>query len=171
MLFYIRRGAPEQGFGHEYRNLPPSNIYFLNKKWTRKGKIMKCKNETCDNEAQGRGSYCSDSCKTLYNRNRKRNKSVTVTAVTPPTVTEPNPPVVISEEDQEQIDKNSIALLETVDLITHAPRTNPDTLNTGEYMTADELKIAGFKANRVSIPGDWYYEGVCERVDGVWKVA
>jgi hypothetical protein len=46
---------------------------------------MQCKN--CDNEVMGRGSYCGPSCKTLYNRNKKRNtvtdKSVTIAAVTP----------------------------------------------------------------------------------------
>ncbi len=36
---------------------------------------MKCLN--CDNEAVGKGKYCSDACKVAYNRNRNRNKSVT----------------------------------------------------------------------------------------------
>jgi hypothetical protein len=59
---------------------------------------MKCKN--CDNEVVGRGSYCGPSCKTLYNRNKKRNTvtiesvtpavtAVTTTAVTPAFVTAP----------------------------------------------------------------------------------
>ena len=43
---------------------------------------MKCVNE-CGKDVAGRGKYCSDTCKTVYNRNKKRNKldpSVTVTA-------------------------------------------------------------------------------------------
>ena len=34
---------------------------------------MKCKRDGCDNEAIGRGVYCSGTCKTVYNRNKKRN--------------------------------------------------------------------------------------------------
>ena len=41
-----------------------------------------------------------------------------------------------------------------------ARRTNPDSLNWGKWMTMTELKQAGLKANRVSIPGDWGYIGV-----------
>lgn len=57
-----------------------------------------------------------------------------------------------------------------IDDCHHATRTNPDTLNTGKHMTAHQLKQAGLKANRVPIPGDHDYKGVCEQVDGVWKV-
>lgn len=42
----------------------------------------------------------------------------------------------------------------------YATRTDPDSLNWGEWMTADQLHEAGLKANRVSIPGDWDYVGV-----------
>ena len=48
-------------------------------------------------------------------------------------------------------------------------RTNPEALNWGDPMTVDELKQAGFKANRVSIPGDHDYAGVCEEVEGKWQ--
>ncbi len=49
-------------------------------------------------------------------------------------------------------------------------RTNPDSLNYGAYLTADQLHDAGLKANRVPIPGDSDYKGVCVKVDGVWRV-
>ena len=42
----------------------------------------------------------------------------------------------------------------------YAPRANPDNLNWGDHMSYDELAMAGFKANRVPIPGDFDYEGV-----------
>ena len=42
---------------------------------------MKCINE-CGKEATGKSNYCSASCKTEYNRNKKRNKNVGVTGVT-----------------------------------------------------------------------------------------
>ena len=46
---------------------------------------MKCMN--CDNEARGKSKYCSDSCKTIYNRNKKAVTNEAVTGVTPTTVT------------------------------------------------------------------------------------
>ena len=54
---------------------------------------MKCKNETCDNQAKGNGKYCSATCKTIFNRNKRNTVTPPVTpvnsAVTPvtPTVT------------------------------------------------------------------------------------
>lgn len=33
---------------------------------------MKCKQ--CDNECSGRGQYCCESCKTVYNRNKRNRK-------------------------------------------------------------------------------------------------
>ena len=52
----------------------------------------------------------------------------------------------------------------------YATRTNPDTLNTGELMTAHQLKQAGLKANRVPIPGDHDYKGVCVKQGDEWQV-
>ncbi|MCK5605575.1 hypothetical protein KAR91_27020 [Candidatus Pacearchaeota archaeon] len=42
---------------------------------------MKCLN--CDNEATGRSKYCTDTCKTLYNRNKGVTETVTNVTVTP----------------------------------------------------------------------------------------
>ena len=39
----------------------------------------------------------------------------------------------------------------------YAPRTNPDKLNWGGWLEADELSDAGYTANRVTIPGDHDY--------------
>ena len=44
----------------------------------------------------------------------------------------------------------------------YAERANPDT--------GHQLKQAGLKANRVPIPGDSDYKGVCVQQDGVWQV-
>lgn len=51
---------------------------------------MKCKHEPCNNDAMGKGSYCSNTCKTLYNRNKKAPVTVAVT----PAVTLSNKPDV-----------------------------------------------------------------------------
>ena len=42
----------------------------------------------------------------------------------------------------------------------YIPRREPDRLNWGPWMNSQQLKQAGLKANRVSIPGDWDYAGV-----------
>lgn len=42
---------------------------------------MKCKNE-CGNEARGNGSYCSGTCKTIYNRNKRRSNLAVTPTVT-----------------------------------------------------------------------------------------
>lgn len=44
---------------------------------------MKCKNETCNNETKGKSKYCSDTCKTVYNRNKSQAATVTNATVTP----------------------------------------------------------------------------------------
>ncbi len=41
----------------------------------------------------------------------------------------------------------------------YAERSKPDKLNWGPHMSMSELDSAGLVANRVTIPGDWDYEG------------
>jgi len=58
----------------------------------------------------------------------------------------------------------------------YATRTNPELLNWCEPMTADELRSYAFKHklphyhNRIPIPGDHDYKGVCEQVGTTWRV-
>ncbi len=69
--------------------------------------------------------------------------------------------------------KRNAQQADTVTRVTHGhtvTRTNPDTLNTGKPMTSHQLERAGLKHNRVPIPGDHDYKGVCEQQDGVWQV-
>jgi len=44
----------------------------------------------------------------------------------------------------------------------YVQRAHPERLNWGPYMTADQLAEAGLVANRVSIPGDWDYQGLVQ---------
>ena len=46
--------------------------------------------------------------------------------------------------------------------VYYHPRTHPERLNWGEHMTGAQLEDAGLVANRVSIPGDYDYVGVCQ---------
>ena len=50
----------------------------------------------------------------------------------------------------------------------YAKRTDASVLNWGDGLTAKQLGTSPFKANRVTLPGDWDYEGCCVQVDGVW---
>ena len=45
-------------------------------------------------------------------------------------------------------------------LATAVQRRWPDLLNWGPWLDKTQLSQAGLKGNRVSIPGDWDYEGV-----------
>jgi hypothetical protein len=49
-------------------------------------------------------------------------------------------------------------------------RSNPTSLNYGDYMTSDQLAANKLKANRVPIPGDSDYVGCCVKIDGQWQV-
>jgi hypothetical protein len=112
---------------------------------------MKCKNTECNRDAKGNGKYCSATCKTVFNRNKKRNKKTAVTPVTPAvtpekaTVTSVTPvtPVTASLEHYQQSPQE------------YAKRTNAALLNWGEPMSSPELVSAKLTANRVAIPGDW----------------
>jgi len=80
---------------------------------------MKCKNPICNNEAKGNGKYCSATCKTIYNRNKRNTKSVTKETVTPavtpvtPTVTPKEtvtPVTPLKAADADRIRPGSIPL-------------------------------------------------------------
>ena len=109
--------------------------------------MNECKRDGCSNDKQGKSSYCSESCKTLYNRN-KRN---TGTGTSQP---EQQPEQAVNRLGNESDSK------------TYATRTNPDLINYGEPMSPYQLEKAGLKANHVSIPGDSDYTGVCRQVEG-----
>ncbi len=109
---------------------------------------MKCKQ--CNVEVSGRQLYCSDKCKQEAYRNRSTVTTVTDVTVTP-TVTRPEP-VTVEERTasyQDYIDNPD----------DYATRANAAALRWGEWMAMDELAEAGYKANRVTIPGDWDYVG------------
>jgi len=139
---------------------------------------MQCMNEKCDNELSGRQrSFCSDRCRKAVSRTNTSGEPGQT--VNPDKVGQG---VQFREECvtcENMVDENGVAACE--ERVSYQPalcspdryasRTNPEKLNWGEVMSSAELANAGLKANRVPIPGDFDYEGVCEMVDGVWKVA
>ena len=106
---------------------------------------MKCKQ--CNQELSGKKQYCNDACRMAYSRRQPEHQ-----------------PEQNHQPEHEQIANPNTPY--TMD----ATRTNPELINTGKPMTNHQLKQAGLKANRVPIPGDHDYKGVCEQVGGVWKV-
>ncbi len=109
---------------------------------------MKCKN--CDNELTGRQrNHCSDRCRKALSRTNKSDISKSDTKVGQARSGVRTFPTHI---------KHLEFYLDNPDKF--ATRTNPEKLNWGPYMTAEQLAESGFKANRVSIPGDWDYEKV-----------
>lgn len=52
---------------------------------------------------------------------------------------------------------------------TEVGQVKSDTV-TEPYLTADQLAEAGLDYNRVPVPGDPDYTGVCKQVDGKWTV-
>ena len=111
-----------------------------------------CKNN-CGNEAKGRSMYCSDTCKTLYNRNKK--------SVTTPVVTE-----TVTVGGVSCLRKDLVPCGHDFSLkVFHdnpsdfAIRDKPEKLNWGPWMSLSELESSSFIANRVSIPGDFDYSG------------
>jgi len=97
---------------------------------------MQCKWHKCSNESRTRSPFCSETCKKRHARRSGTNGGTELSG------TEGFVPV------QRQVGQ---AELESA----CARRKEPSKLNWGPWMNSDELKANKFKANRVSIPGDW----------------
>lgn len=123
-----------------------------------------CKRDGCIDNKRHRSPYCSNACKQADHRAKCNTPSVTDVTVTH------TEPVTLTADEATAMGNGSEFSIGGSDGKHYAERANPDTLNTGEYMTANQLKAAGLKANRLPIPGDHDYKGVCEQVDGVWQV-
>lgn len=137
---------------------------------------MKCKWYKCENEAREKSIFCSGTCKKRYSRASGTDVPVEVgqqssgtevgqaqneTPDVAPGLTKPDKGEQIYPDKLEHYKSNP-------DM--YVGREFPDDMNWDEPMSASELATAGLKRNRVTIPGDWDYKGVCEQVDGVWYV-
>ncbi len=136
-----------------------------------------CKYEPCSNEPKGSSAYCSDSCRAQHSRRNKSSATLEAQQLKDDGFVETPGAVGYYTKDVTAADQSCIVQVKTIvadgsgDIATLTPRTNPDSLNYGKYMNSDQLKQAGLTANRVPIPGDSDYKGVCVKVDGVWQVA
>lgn len=146
--------------------------------------MSKC--EQCGKSIE-RGKTCGSVCRQKAYRNRSVTQSVTDETVTPQTVTEPVVTFDESVDEGEHGDKGTIedvrvydhALTDTeIALMTFQPgrtaslddyqahpddyaqREDAESPYWGAYMDAGQLKKAGLRGNRVSLPGDFDYKGV-----------
>lgn len=109
----------------------------------------------CKSELSGRKQrFCSDKCRKAYSRTNSDKSNVEVGQMS-------------------ELQQSRTASLE--DYYAHPEdyvkrRDPPETLNWGKPMTFDELQSSPYKGNRVPIPGDWDYEGVCVKINGEWKL-
>ena len=154
--------------------------------------MSECRNEACNNDVVGRSAYCGDACRKAWSRRKVVNQTInehpatseveSVTTVTQISVTNCDIPTVTSVTDetvtssvteaQSQVIRPEPTALDHyyANPDMYATRNSPELLNWGEPMSLMGLQQAGLKANRVTIPGDWDYSGVCEQVDGKWQV-
>ena len=149
---------------------------------------MKCKYELCSNESQGSSAYCSNSCRAKESR---RNKSSATSqaqhlSATPDAETKTFKPACVVCENAERGESGEmlcggtqICRASLDDYLQdrqegtgrYAKRTAPELLNWDKPMTAEELARHKSKHhlksyhNRVTIPGDWDYEGICKPQD------
>lgn len=116
---------------------------------------MQCKWDKCSNESRTRSQFCSETCSKRHRRNSDKPGQIEP-EVGQNDASNPDKPNPDNEVGQNP-DKMAI-------------RTNPDNINYGTHMSAGELKQAGLTANRVPIPGDADYTGVCVKVGDKWEV-
>jgi hypothetical protein len=137
--------------------------------------MSRCKHEGCDNVVEGKAVWCSDRCRKAASRTQPGQ-------ITPDKSDKSDKSQPGQQPGQDTTKIKSFTVLAQGHKVTTAldhynanpdryvARTNPELLNYGKPMSMAALSKAGLKANRVSIPGDHDYTGVCEQVDGKWQV-
>ena len=114
---------------------------------------MKCLN--CNNEAVGHSKYCGDSCKVLWNRKQKsvnRKQGITEQEFTEKVSEIYDVPVKLpanfGQPNCECMHCQSKRVNKSKNIINHGP------VKTAAQLGPNEI-------NRVSLPGDVDYRGVC----------
>jgi len=141
-----------------------------------------CKRIGCNEPITGRQVFCSDKCRKSHKR--KSDIIPTKSDICPD---KPNSDTQVGQgsfarsskafgvlcdmNKQAGVLAHDVPDGDPIDLLEYATRTNPELLNHGPYMTSAGLDKAGLKANRVPIPGDYDYEGVCVKTEQGWRVA
>lgn len=117
---------------------------------------MICRYEPCTNDAKGNSKYCSKSCRAQHNRRNKQGATQAGATANNETTkhTVINAAAPASLEDYHDPDGRK-----------YIQRLEPDRLNWGRRMNMNELNIAGLKANRAAIPGDWDYISTVQPTD------
>lgn len=104
---------------------------------------MKCKQ--CNVEISNRAKFCSDKCRMQFKRSQPEQKANKLNPNT-------EPEQIVGRASYEHY----LAYPELF-----AKRSFPDKLNWGVWMNYKDLKKVHLVANRVPLPGDFDYVGVC----------
>ena len=132
---------------------------------------MEC--EQCGKQTDNKGTkpkrFCSDLCRKRTRRAEQADKR-----------TDQADTIASGQEQTDRVELNDGRSVDTVSVMAcsrrlaraasledyqaygsdYAQRADAESLNWGEYMSKDQLKTAGLRGNRVTLPGDWDYEGV-----------
>ena len=143
-----------------------------------------CLRDGCKNMLTGKQRFCSDKCRKAASRTGNPDKPKSDTEVGQDVLVNSGPheynhpsliipeldpnfsPITYIHPDQagslkeDWVEPASLEDYNDNNDRKYITRANPDKLNWGPWMTTEELVAAGFRANRVSIPGDWDYVGV-----------
>lgn len=106
----------------------------------------------CNSPITGKQTYCSPKCRKAANRAKCDTPTVTNGSVTQPEPVTVDEPGVVIHDGPSITHYNS-------NPAKYAPRTNPNKLNWGKWMSGEQLAHFELVANRVPIPGDWDYTG------------
>ncbi len=153
--------------------------------------MSKCK-RMCKNcmviELKGRlKEFCSDKCRMQFKRkSNSKPEQAKVEQITTPyrAARAPGPQFPIRDE-LKQVPDLPAGINEEMygDSLTpgslqhyyqypdkYCPRQEPEKMNWGPWMTTEQLKQAGLRANRTPLPGDWDWEGNVKDIEYQFRV-
>lgn len=138
----------------------------------------------CGNELVGKQRFCSDKCRMAYNRdkaNKPEQKNAPESIVRhEPERTRTTVPLESEQSEQifpEQSNPNNPfivhfgGLADCECMMCKTARTNGHkaNINHGDYAPASALTASGFTVNRVALPGDTDYVGICSESQAIGR--
>ena len=110
----------------------------------------------CGKELSGKQRFCSDKCRMMFNRTTRTGKTEQPEQNTQPEQVEQTKPNISNKPC-------NYGLTDCTCMHCQTARVNKSNarLNHGEPMSAADLVLNGYTHNRVTLPGDADYVGVC----------
>ena len=126
--------------------------------------MIKCVN--CDNEAVGRSKYCGDKCKVQYNRNKKRNTVTLVGEIVTADVTVRAGTVYLPPDDKLPHGlPTNFGSTDCQCIHCKQNRASGSKLVLNHVPYKKHYELGKNERNRVSLPGDIDYNGVCKSLE------